>query len=301
MNQFLQILGSILLECFPALIWGYVYYKKNPEDKRLTVITFIVGALAVFPILLYKFSWQYLPWLNAFRFADNYKADLIGLSTFLVIPLSVVITFMLVGVMEELMKLFAVKVVDDEEFKDIDDAIEFFIIAALGFSFTENILYFYNIWVIEGPTHLFLPFLFRSSFSTFAHIMFSGIFGYYYGVAHFAKEVLQDEIREHRYHWTKLLHRIFNARQDKMFHQEKMLEGAIIAIGLHAIFNIFLEMNLTFLVVPFLIAGYITLDYLFALKETHKHFGKLHVGFRNHPHPKSGVYFTPRMVMKMKG
>jgi len=289
------------MACVPAFIWGYVYYKKNPEDRSLTAITFIVGALAVFPILLYKFSWKYLPWLNAFRFADNYKADLIGLSSFFIIPLSVIITFMLVGIMEELMKLFAVKIVDDEKFRDVDDAIEFFIIAALGFSFTENILYFYNIWTIEGPMNLFLPFLFRSSFSTFAHVMFSGIFGYYYGVAHFAKDVLQDEIRAKRCRWTVWLHKIFNARQVKLFHEEKMLEGGIIAIGLHAIFNVFLEMNLTYLIVPFLIAGYITLDYLFALKENHKKFGKLHVGFRNHPHSKSGVYFVPKMIVKMKG
>jgi hypothetical protein len=60
-------------------------------------------------------------------------------------------------------------------------------------------------------------------------------------------------------------------------------------------------MNLTYLIVPFLIAGYITLDYLFALKENHKKFGKLHVGFRNHPHSKSGVYFVPKMIVKMKG
>ena len=291
-----QIIGSILLACFPAFVWGYIYYKKHPEAKRLTALTFIVGALAVFPILVYKASWEYMPWINAFNIADKYKDEVINLSQIVAIPLSVLITFMIVGAIEELMKLLSVKIVDDEEFKHIDDAIEFFIIAALGFSFTENILYFYNIWELEGAQNLFLPFLFRSSFSTFAHIMFSGIFGYYYGIAHFAKPELQEEIRKNRHHWTKLLHRIFNASGEKMFHEEKILEGAIIAVGLHAIFNVFLEMNWTFLIVQMLVCGYIALDYLFALKENRKNLGKLHVGVRNHPHPKSGVHFIPRSL-----
>lgn len=289
-----QIAGSILLACLPAFIWGYIYYKKQPEGRRLTALTFIVGALAVFPILAYKALWQYIPWINAFKIADQYKNDIINLSEIAAIPLSVLITFMIVGAIEELMKLSAVKIVDDEEFKSIDDSMEFFIIAALGFAFTENILYFYNIWEIEGAENLFLPFLFRSSFSTFAHIMFSGIFGYYYGVAHFAKPVLQEEIRANRHHWTKFLHKIFNIRGEKMFHEEKILEGTILAVGLHAIFNVFLEMNWTFLIVPMLVCGYIALDYLFALKENRKNLGKFHVGFRNHPHPKSGVHFIPR-------
>lgn len=289
-----QITGSILLACMPAFVWGYIYYKKHPEDRHLTAVTFIVGALAVFPILIYKALWQYLPWINAFKVADNYRHDIINLTEIVAIPLSVLITFMLVGAIEELMKLSAVKIVDDDKFKHIDDAIEFFIIAALGFSFTENILYFYNIWELEGPRNLFMPFLFRSSFSTFAHIMFSGIFGYYYGVAHFAKPVLQEEIRLNRHHWTKLLHKIFNMRKEKMFHEERILEGTILAVGLHAIFNVFLEMNLTFLIVPFLICGYIALDYLLAKKENRKNLDKFHVGVRNHPYVKSRLHFLHR-------
>jgi len=294
-NEFWQVAGSIFLALIPAYIWGYIYYRKSPEDRKMTALTFLLGGLAVFPIILYKLSWKYIPWLNAFKIAEPYQNTFINISELVSVPLSVIITFMIVGIIEELMKLLSVKVADDDEwFNTIDDSIEFFIIAALGFSFTENILYFYNIWETDGPANIFLPFLFRSTFSTFAHIMFSGIFGYYYGIAHFAKPILQEEIRKSRYNWTRFLHRIFNWRSDKMFHEEKILEGTIIAVGLHAIFNIFLEINLTFLVVPFLVGGYITLNYLFAKKEDRKKYGKLYVKVRNHPHPKSGVHFVPR-------
>lgn len=297
MPKIAQIAGSMLLALIPAMIWGYIFYRKNPEGRKITIITFIAGAMAVIPILVYKYLWQFLPWINIFKIADSYKNDLIGLSNLIAIPLSVLITFMLVGVIEEVLKLFSVKITEDDEIKDIDDSIEFFIVVALGFSFLENILYFYNIWVTQGPQNLFLPFLFRSSFSTFAHLMFSGVLGYYYGIAHFAGPVLQEEIRENRHHWTKTFHRILGVRKEKLFYQEILVEGLLLAIGLHSIFNIFLEMNWNFLIVPFLISGYITLNYLFAKKENRKNYGKLLSYVRNHPHPKSGAYF-PRSSLK---
>lgn len=282
MSQISQIVGSIFLACVPALLWGYIFYKKNPQDRRLTFLTFSVGALAVFPILLYKALWSVFPWINAFRIADRYETTLLHISDFVVIPVSVIITFMLVGVIEEVMKMFAVKAVDDDEFMSIDDCMEFFIIAALGFSFTENILYFYNIWLVHGAHDLIVPFIFRSSFSTFAHLMFSGVLGYYYGVAHFAKPILQDHMRQNRTHWTKAVHKLFGWRTEKVFHEEKLLEGLIFSIVLHALFNIFLEMQFTYMIVPFLIAGYMTLNHLFNLKENHKKYGMVYDGVRNH-------------------
>ncbi|PIR55580.1 hypothetical protein COU74_00380 [Candidatus Peregrinibacteria bacterium CG10_big_fil_rev_8_21_14_0_10_36_19] len=282
MPQLMQILGSIFLAMVPAIIWGYIFFSRKNEDRDLTVITFLVGALAVFPILFYKFLWQFFPWINAFKIADFYKNDLIGLTNVTIVPLSVLITFMIVGIIEELMKMFSVKFVDNDEFRSVDDAIQFFIIAALGFSFTENILYFYNIWITQGPSNLFLPFLFRSSFSTLAHLIFSGVLGYYYGVAHFAKPLLQEEIKANRRHWTVILHKIFNLRKEKMFYEEQMMEGLLVSVGLHAIFNILLEINLTFLIVPFLVGGYIALNYLFDKKENQKTFNRFLAKERNH-------------------
>lgn len=299
MSDLIQILGSILLALIPASIWGYIFYEKQPEKRITTAIVFIAGAISVFPILFYKFLWQFFPWINAFRFADLYSGDFIGFSNLTVLPLSILITFMIVGLIEEVMKFFSVKVVDEEEdIKCIDDGIEFFVLAALGFSFTENILYFYNIWITQGADNLLLPFLFRSSFSTLAHLIFSGIFGYYYGIAHFAKPILQSEIYKNRKHWTVVIHKIFNISKERLFYQENLLEGLLIAIGLHALFNIFLEMNLTFLIVPFLVGGYLSLNYLFDKTENHKMCSQLFKYCRNHPHKKSGVHFPFHGIQK---
>ncbi len=299
MSDLIQIFGSILLAIVPAVIWGYIFYEKQPEKRLTTAMVFVAGSISVFPILFYKYLWQYFPWINAFKFADLYSGDFIGFSNLTVLPVSILITFMIVGIIEELMKFFSVKVIDEEEdIRCIDDAIEFFVLAALGFSFTENILYFYNIWITQGASNLLLPFLFRSSFSTLAHLIFSGIFGYYYGVAHFAKPMLQAEIRNNRKHWTIAVHKIFNIAKERLFYQESMLEGLLLAIGLHALFNIFLEMNLTFLIVPFLVGGYLSLNYLFDKTENQKKFCQLFKNCRNHPHTKSGVHFPFQGIRK---
>ncbi len=290
MPQIFQIIGSIILAAIPAIIWGNIFFHKSPERRSFTFLTFIMGALAVFPILIYKFSWQFFPWMNAFKFANYYRNDIIGFSHAIILPLSIIITFMIVGVIEETMKFSSVKIVDDDEIKNIDDSIEFFILAALGFAFTENILYFYNIWIVEGPSNLLLPFLFRSCFSTFAHLLFSGLLGYYYGIAHFATTILQEEMRAKNSFWARIPVKLLFFKRETFFYQEKLLEGMIFAVGLHALFNIFLEMGLTFMIVPFLVGGYVTLTYLLDLKENHKNYGKLLNYVRNHPH-KSGVYF----------
>jgi RsiW-degrading membrane proteinase PrsW (M82 family) len=299
MEHPIQLIGSILLALVPAIVWGVLFYLKRPENRKLSTWTFLAGAISVFPILLYKMSWKYFPWLNAFKFADLYKYDYIGFSNFVVLPISIIITFMIVGIIEEVMKYVAVKTGAGNNLLTIDDAIIFFIIAALGFSFTENILYFFNIWVVDGIDNLFVPFAFRSLFSTFAHIMFSGVLGYYYGIAHFAKPILQEEIRANRKHWTILFHKILSIRGDKLFHQEKLAEGLLIAVGLHAIFNIFLEMNLTFLTVPFLVGGYITLTYMLAKKQSHKKYGHLYEGENNHPVNPHKNYF--KFILRIFG
>lgn len=270
----LQISGSIILGIVPALIWTYIFHNKLPGNRHLTLLTFFVGATAVFPILLYKYLWQYFPWLNAFKYAEGFESDVIGLNRIISIPISVLLTFLIVGIIEEAMKNAAVRIVDDKETtKDIDDAIEMSIVAALGFAFTENIMYFHAIWMQQGPENLMLPFVFRSIFSTFAHIMFSAIFGYYYGIAFFAKGYLIENRRTIK--WPRMLQNIFGIQKEEIFSVSKWVEGFIIATILHAIYNIFLEMNWTFLLVPFLGLGYVYVNYLLRKKENHKRLGQI--------------------------
>lgn len=281
-SAFFQIVaGCAVLAMFPAAAWMYIFKKKQPEDRFHTWVTFAVGGLTVFPILLYKWLWQFFPGINIFAYSKNFENDLIGISGFVMIPLSVIIAFAFIGVIEEVMKMSAVHAVDDHRIRHIDDAIMFSILAAIGFAFTENILYFFTIWNKQGPEHLLVPFIFRSVFSSFAHILFSAMFGYYYGIAHFAKPLLQEELRNTRHTFWDWYYRVFKWKAAELFHEQKMFEGLFLAVLLHAVYNIFLEMNWTFIMVPYLIVGYLFVSRLFRMKENQKRLDLLMVNERN--------------------
>lgn len=267
-----QIIGSIILASIPAFIWGYIFYLKNPYKRSIVFYAFFLGATAVFPILFYKYLWQFFPWINAFRYTQTFETNIIGISNLVAIPLSIVLTFCVVGVIEETMKHVAVRAMGSEDFHDIDDVIELSILCALGFSFTENIMYFHNIWATQGTQNLLVPFIFRSIFSTFAHVLFSGILGYYYGISHFATPILRQQ---KKILWPRMMERIFGVDDETIFSIQNFAQGFIIAAGLHAIFNVLLEMNWTILLFPYLALGYAYMDGLFEKKENHKKYGNL--------------------------
>ena len=265
-----KVAVSALLAIVPAAAWGYIFYKKQIGYKCMSLQTFFAGAFFVAPLLLYKYLWQFFPWLNAFIYTHPFKDDFVGLANLTLIPLDVLLTFLIVGVIEEVTKFLAVKMTAHGKMHSIDDAIEFCITAALGFAFVENIIYFYNIISVRGPDNILYPFVFRSLFSTFAHVMFSGIFGYYYGLAHFAKEIMDDKKLNTRWPIFRTMAKIFHLKKDVSFREEKMTQGLFIAISLHALFNIFLEMNWTFMLVPYLTLGFIFLNHLLEKKEDNK-------------------------------
>lgn len=271
----MKLVITILMACIPALIWGFIFYKKDPVYRPKARQTFLLGMLSVTPILLYKWSWQYLPQINVFNYTNNFQADLFDFTPYLYLPVGTLLAFTFVGVIEEYMKHLVVRKADQGFFRNIDDAIEFSIISALGFAFVENILYFYYIWTYQGTEIFLVSFVFRAIFSTFAHVLFSGIFGYYYGVAYFAEPIWSEEVRQGRHVFFRFLHRILHFKANRAFAAEKVSEGLLLAVLLHGAFNILLEMNLTFFMIPFLVFGYSFLDYLFKQKENLKAYGYL--------------------------
>lgn len=271
-SKLLIIAFAGLLAIIPAIFWGYIFFKKHQENKATSIRLFLSGALAVAPLLLYKYLWQFFPWINAFLYTDNFKADILGFSNISIIPFEVITTFMLVGLIEELAKFSAMKVIHHKKIVSITDSVEFFIIVALGFSFAENIIYFYNIMQVRGPESVLMPFVFRSLFSTFAHVMFSGTLGYFYGMACFAQPVLEEPYNQHRWPFLRKIINALHLNKIKVFHDQKIAQGVMMAIVLHAVFNILLEMNWTFLIIPYLTGGFIFLSYLFDSKTLTKNY-----------------------------
>lgn len=265
-----RLILAAILALIPAMVWGWIFYKKQVGMKKMTMVTFAAGALFVTPLLFYKYLWQFFPWLDAFKYTEKFSDDVIGFANFGLIPLDVLLTFMIVGIIEEAAKLWAVKATDRGKICSVDDAIEMSIMAALGFAFAENILYFYNIISSRGVENLMYPFVFRSLFSTFAHVMFSGVMGYFYGMAVLSKNIMAEPSNKRKWPFITTFARMIHFKKEILFHDEKVAEGLLIAIILHAVFNIFLEMNWVFLLVPYLTAGYIYLTHLLTKKEANK-------------------------------
>ncbi|MCK5460824.1 PrsW family intramembrane metalloprotease [Candidatus Gracilibacteria bacterium] len=177
--------------------------------------------------------------------------------------------FVVVGMLEEFIKHLVLRFSDEEKIRSVKDALEFSIIVALGFAFVENILYFgKNFAEISRSIQTFsILILLRSTISVAAHICFSAIFGYFYGVAKFSSRIYQQEQKERQHPIINRLHQVLHLKGATLFHEEQMMLGMLIAMGLHAIFNIFLEFGQIGFAFTFILGLFFVVLHLFHIKE----------------------------------
>jgi RsiW-degrading membrane proteinase PrsW (M82 family) len=263
----------LLLASVPVLIWLIIFLRHKRENRFLTLAIFLTGMLAVIPIFVFQYE------------ISRIEGGLESLvSNFI---LATALTGLWVGFYEEVSKHWIVKWFGRKMFRDIDDAIILSIVAALGFAFIENVLYFHSIWgnvEIESSMRWFYV-TFRSLGSMLLHIFASGIFGYYFGIAYFAKPVLVDQLSQgKKFIFTKWIHRVLHLKSETVFREEKIFEGLLMAAAIHATFDFLMGMSQYFtdagnsaaariwllLAVPFLIGGFFWLTYLLDKKEDHK-------------------------------
>ncbi|MBI5411820.1 PrsW family intramembrane metalloprotease [Candidatus Peregrinibacteria bacterium] len=155
-------------------------------------------------------------------------------------------------IIEEYVKHLVVRLVDDKKLKEVDDAITLSIMVGLAFAFMETIIY--SIW--KNDLNLII---YRIFLSVPIHIIASGIFGYFYGLAHFSQPITAATKPTWSLRW---LHKILMVKTSTVYKEEKMLEGLLLATLFHAVANILFELGLAFIVVPLVVAG---LWLLFAL------------------------------------
>jgi RsiW-degrading membrane proteinase PrsW (M82 family) len=231
----IELILSIFLAAVPAIIWSLVFLKKEDPNSKLYFLVFLGGTLTVLPLLGMQVGYRAI--INA-----NPNLDFVGILKDL--SIWVLILYAFVGIMEEWIKFYIVKYIDrthPELITTTSSAIKFGILSALGFAFSENILYFSRIWMNFGIQELFAPFLFRSTFTVCAHIMFSGIFGYFYGLSKFTDDFLDFKKWQGKEVKPK----------DYIRHRKIMVAlGLGAAIILHGAFNIMLEFGL---VIPVII------------------------------------------------
>jgi RsiW-degrading membrane proteinase PrsW (M82 family) len=117
----MQYLFGGLLSLIPVLAWGYIFWKKDPEGRKVTFISFLAGIFSTFPILFYNDFFggqkQFLgidfPNYNLFSSINNLANEptLIGVGIFLIS--SVVTALFLFAVV--LVMAFLLDIIDGED------------------------------------------------------------------------------------------------------------------------------------------------------------------------------------------
>jgi len=274
--EFLKPIIVFLLAIVPAIFWLYLFLRKHHENKWLVILTFIGGMLAARLILIYQGYWDQTINLIFFHvqptdFAANIKT-LFGSRPILALFLS----FVGVGVIEEYGKFWIMRLINHRFFKSIDDVIELAVISALGFAFLENILYFSQHWGQISAGGFFAFALMRVTIVTMVHVLCSGLLGYYYGMAFFASPMLKiQHMKQVRHPVLVFLKKVLHLKKSHVYHDEMMFIGLVLSMGIHALYDFFLTINLTPFGIPLVVpimflyffGGFWLLSYLLKKKD----------------------------------
>ncbi len=260
----LFLLGlSTFFAAIPVAIWLYILFSGQAQSRKTVALVFLLGCFTAPALLGIQYVWDFFPQFNLAAFIEE------SIQTQAKMYIAM---FVLFGALEEIIKHYVITVVDKKTvlIKTIGDAMRYSIAAALGFSFTENIYYLYEFWPSISIGQLTTMYIFRSIFTACAHMIFSGIFGYYYGIGKFSIEIIkQNKLVGKISGFSKALARIFNIPLSHAHQQHMVVKGLFIAIFLHAIFNYLLQYNIIIPVVAFVILGYLYLRYLLSRKAGH--------------------------------
>ena len=177
---------TIPLAFLPSLVWllYYLAQDKHPEPKKMIVRTFILG-MAVAPIVaLFQFGFagvmQNLSGINV-NPALVYSGSFF--SAFVVISL---ITLVMNAFIEEFFKYVVVwkNIIKTKFYDEPVDAVEYLIIAALGFAAVENVLIAMN---YTGFSEFIVVLSFRFLGATLIHAVSAATLGYFLARGTFLK------------------------------------------------------------------------------------------------------------------
>jgi len=261
-----------------AFFSGFIYFILN--FALLSVVLFLLSSAVT--VLLTIFDHDILH--NIRRSLEEEEFGFIAVSIFVGILVyfisllehalgvslmkSVLSIILFLTIIEEYVKHLVVRFMDDKKIVDIDDAITLSAMVGLAFAVVETIIYAFA----TGDISLIF---YRSLLSLPIHIVASGIFGYFYGLSHFAKPITKKTVGEKTYRFNiKWIHKILTLKRSTVYEEEKLIEGFALATLFHAGCNILFEFNLAFLVIPVIACGVLILSYLY--KRSHALYRLIH-------------------------
>jgi len=238
----------------PAIIWLYLFLGKRRTNKWMIAIVFIGGMVAAKLILIYQGYWDQTVNLIFFKVNPvNFKENL--QTMFSSRPLlALFLSFVGVGVIEEYVKFWIMRLIGHSYFKSIDDVIELAIVSALGFAFFENIIYFSQNWGNLSAGNFFVFAMMRVTIVTMVHMLCSGILGYYYGMAFFASPMLKIQYMKKITHpILQFLKRVLHLRRSQVYHDQMFVTGMLLSMVAHGLYDFLLTMQVTFIGIPMVI------------------------------------------------
>jgi RsiW-degrading membrane proteinase PrsW (M82 family) len=159
------LIVSLGLALLPSIILVYYFYKKDslkPEPTKMIRRAFFLGVLAIIPAILLEIALSSLernvnPWIGAFMKA-----------------------FVVAALVEELSKFFILWLFlyKNPNFDEVMDGIVYMAVVSLGFAGFENVMYSGG----DIGTGIF-----RAFTAVPGHAIWSGIMGYYVGLAKMRK------------------------------------------------------------------------------------------------------------------
>lgn len=187
-------LRLFIIAITPALAIILALYLSDRYDRepfKLLVLTYILGALTVIPIIAVE---ELLLRINVFFTADV----LYALYT----------SFIVAGVTEEYFKRLVVLKVPykTKYFNERLDGIIYSVFASMGFATVENVVYV--VFRYANNPHIGL---YRGIFSVPAHAVFGITMGYYLSLAKYNTDEADSKVNMRRsYYMPVLLHGTFN-------------------------------------------------------------------------------------------
>jgi RsiW-degrading membrane proteinase PrsW (M82 family) len=256
---FVQLVSIIILAAIPIFLWLWMWLgnKSSQIVKKYSAMAFLLGCFSVLPVLLIHYIWDKYPDVNIIGF--------ISLSN---LPVSekLIILFVILAFVEEMAKFLMVFFLDKSKklIQSIHDAIMYGVVVGLGFAFAENMYFFLTVGY-GMKVHEFLAlFSFRSLITVCGHLVFSGLFGNYYGISKFAKVFASQK------HWRNF------RKNDKRELNDQQLQyatlkfaigaigkGLFFAVSIHALFNYFLQKEMVTNLLFLLALSFFYLIYLY--------------------------------------
>jgi protease PrsW len=202
---------TIIIATIPVILLLWYFWHRDKGEKepmKLMKKVFLWGLIMVIPVAIVELILESI----------SMEIGLTGTAAYMF-----VMPFLMVALPEELSKLWVVKkkAFGHKKFNEIMDGITYCILASMGFAVFENILYTFQFGVGTG--------IMRAFTAVPAHALFSGIMGYYIGLAKFSSP----------------------AKRKKLFKK-----GLLMAIFFHGLYDLLLLSGiplLIFLIFPLLI------------------------------------------------